>query len=109
MAVIGSTSSPEINATIEAESLTNPAIVNLSMPIANTEYEYAFPATTRKFFIQNRDPGILQLRHVSASVEYVTIFPGQVYSAEFLAAGGTVYLASPKASQTAEIEYWLKS
>jgi hypothetical protein len=109
MAVIGSTSSPEINATIDAESVTNPAIVNLAMATANTEYSYAFPATTRKFFIQNRDAGILQLRHVSASTEYVTIFPGQVYSAEFLAGGSTVYLTSPKASQTAEIEYWLKT
>jgi hypothetical protein len=109
MAVIGSTSSPEINANITPENVTNPAIVNLSMPLADTEYSYALPTTTRRFFIQNRAMGVLQLRHISSSTEYVTIFPGQVYSADFLETGSTIFLTSPKSGQVAEIEYWLKS
>jgi hypothetical protein len=106
MASIGSTnSSPK---TI-GENLVNPAIVNLELTTANTEYTYALPTNCRRFWFQNRNDGKIFLRHVSASAEYVTIFPGQVYSADLLGEGVSIYLESPKASQTIELEYWLKT
>jgi len=74
---------------------------------ADTEYAHTLPANTRMFVIQNRDNGLVRLYHTSGGSDFWTIFPGQQFPGLNLdGTGVTVYLQSPKASQTVEVISW---
>jgi hypothetical protein len=79
---------------------------------ADTEYSQALPANTKKFRIHLRDYATFRLAYVTGKVAtptdpYETIPAGsEKYEDELLAASLTVYLASPVAGKTAEVEAW---
>lgn len=90
---------------------TTPTIANLSIPLANTEVSYALPAGTKRFALQNRFDGIIKLAYTSStsgSVFY-TVWPGDEFVENDIhyAATITLYMQSPKPSQTVEIRSWV--
>lgn len=88
---------------------TTPVIVNIAIPLANTEQSYALPADTKKFRIRARGNAKLQMSFVSgdSGTNFMTIFPGNVYEETGLdISTTTVYFQSSKASETVEILSW---
>ena len=91
---------------------TMPTKYALALTAANTEYSQALPANTKKFRIHLRDFSEFRLAYITGKVAtptdpYETIPAGsEKYEDELNLATLTVYLASPAASKTAEIEAW---
>jgi len=81
---------------------------DLSMPLANTEYSYAFPAGTLNFQFQGRTNGLIKFKRTAAG-KYWTLFPGQPYfitNIKSSASAITVYFESPSTDQVVELLYW---
>lgn len=93
--------------TVSTETLTTPLVSILSMPLANTEYSFTFPAGTKEYALQNRANGLVKYKTVSLG-DYWTLFPGQPYYINNIkgSATVTVYFESPKIAQTIEILSW---
>lgn len=91
--------------------VTNPTIVNLSIPLANTEVSYVFPAGTKRFSLQNRFDGKITLAYAvgDSGILYYTIWPGNEFAENniHVSASITIYVQSPKASQIIEIRSWV--
>ncbi len=86
-----------------------PTIHNLSMPLANTEYNYTFPNNTREFYLQNRTLGLVKFAYTigSSGTLYKTLFPGGVLNEDNLELETlNIYIQSPSAGQTIEIVSW---
>ena len=90
---------------------TTPAIQNLSMPTAGTEYSFTIPAgaVAAEFF--SRECGKLQFSFVAtqSGTTYRTVFPGAEYQIDLLDAGNaaiTVYIQSTKDNDILEIVTW---
>lgn len=103
MASVGSS----LVSSLSPDALANPAIYNISLPLANTEVQHDFPAGIKQFAFQNRDIGLVKVRTTSGG-PYWTIFSGQPYYVQVLnySVGVTLYFESPKAAQTLEIWVW---
>ena len=84
----------------------------VALTLADTEYFQALPANTKKFSIHLRDYAEFRLAYVTGKVAgsvdpYETIPAGsEKYEDGLNLAALTVYLASPAADKTAEIEAW---
>lgn len=91
-------------------NIQDPEIDTLVLTVAATELGFAFPSFTRHFVIQNRDNGLLKLAYsitATSGSDYMTIFPGNFYQKSLnVESPLTVYLQSPTAAQTVEIEHW---
>ena len=91
---------------------TTPMKYVVALTSADTEYSQALPASTKKFRIHLRDYATFRLAYVTGRVAtstdpYETIPAGsEKYEDGLNLASLTVYLASPAASKTAEIEAW---
>lgn len=84
-------------------------IDNVALLLANTEYAYVFPNSTRKFSIKGRTPGTIKLAFASgqSSVKYFTIPPSGYYAEDGLDLSGvTVYLQSDKPALVVEMLSW---
>ena len=90
-----------------------PTTVNVSMPLANTEYSYTLPAGTRKFMVKLRSAtsdlklNIGKTASLSGTT-FVTVPAGGNYFEENVNSevGTILYFQSPDALQTAEIMFW---
>jgi len=94
-------------ATVAVESVSSYQIDTLSMPLAATEYSYAFPTGTKTFGFRNRNSGVLKLKHMSGGAfftfdPYVTNWVNDIKSSATI----TVYFESPSALQTVELIFW---
>jgi len=86
-----------------------PTVVNVSMPLANTEYGYNLPNNTKGFHLKLRSQNaLLKLAFTSgeSGTNYLTIpqndrFDSFEYNMDL--DNKTIYFQSPKADQTAEI------
>ena len=84
----------------------------VALTLANTEYSQALPANTKKFRIHLRDYAEFRFAYGTGKVAtptdpYETIPAGsEKYEDGLNLAALTVYLASPVADKTAEIEAW---
>lgn len=91
---------------------TTPAIYNMTMTNANTEYSQALPANTRKFTIHTRDETAFRLAFVTGKVAtptapYLTIPANKVYYEDFVnLTSKTLYFASGSAGKIIEIVAW---
>lgn len=59
-----------------------PAVTNLSMPTAGTEYSFALPANSKRILFKSRNYGKLRFAFISGdSVStYISIAPGAVFT-----------------------------
>jgi hypothetical protein len=89
-----------------------PTIYNVTLTSANTEYSQALPANTKRFSVHLRDYATFRVAYVTGKVAaptapYFTIAAnGELYNEGLDASSKTLYLASPTAGKTAEIEVW---
>lgn len=91
---------------------TTPAIYNVTMTNANTEYSQALPASCKKFLIHTRAGEAFRLAFATGKVAtptepYFSITPSDAYSEDLvLGAAITLYFASATAGAVAEIIAW---
>ena len=84
----------------------------VALTSADTEYSQALPANTKKFRIHLRDYATFRLAYITGKVAastdpYETIPAGsEKYEDGLNLTALTVYLASPVADKTAEVEAW---
>ncbi|MBA7633552.1 hypothetical protein ES703_41120 [subsurface metagenome] len=92
-----------------APGAATPALYNVTMTLAATEYNRALPANCQKFTIKCRTNYAIQLAFTAAQsgVTYLTIPPGMAYSEDMVRpAALTLYFQCPTAAQVAEIVAW---
>jgi len=90
-------------------SAATPALYNVTMTLANTEYSQALPANCQKFTIKCRTNYDVKLAFTAAAsgVTYLTIPRGMAYSEDLIRpATLTLYFQCPTAAQVAEIIAW---
>lgn len=91
---------------------TTPAIYNVTMTNANTEYSQALPASCKKFLIHTRAGEAFRLAFVTGKVAtptapYFSITPSDAYSEDLvLPTSITLFFASATAGAVAEIIAW---
>jgi hypothetical protein len=91
---------------------TTPTISNFSAALANTEYSYVIPTSSKKFIIRVRD-GLSKMKVAFAlgatSTQYITVNMGSSYEVDGLStlAGFTVYFQTNKPNQVVEIITWV--
>jgi hypothetical protein len=93
---------------VNVGAVTNPSINNFNIPMANTEYNFAFPAGTKRFLIRCRNSSILKFSYISgqSGTVYVTVPAGSSYSEENLSVAPTIYFQSSKPTEVLEILSW---
>jgi len=88
---------------------TTHEVDNLAMAVSGTEYDYTFPANTKKIQLKSREKGVIKFSYTSgqSGINYMTILPGERYELTELNTTSTltVYLQSTKDSDTLEILY----
>jgi hypothetical protein len=96
--------------TLPSTSINAPAIFNVTMTNANTEYLQAI-GTAKKFLIHTRDESIFRLAFVTGKVAaptepYFTILANEAYYEDNINQSLTLYFASPSAGKIIEIIVW---
>lgn len=84
-------------------------IDELSMPLANTYYEYQFPSNTRYFTIKARNhSGIVRIYETGSSTKFFTIGIGATYSSTQIKTENlSIWAQGSKPNMTLEIMYWV--
>lgn len=87
---------------------TEPAIYNVSVPLANTEVSQALSPSTKQFLIKVRGNATLKVAYTlgESGTNYITIPKGSVLVETGLDFTGTIYFQCDQASQTVEIREW---
>jgi hypothetical protein len=91
---------------------SSPAIYNVTMTNADTEYSQALPSNCKKFLIHTRDGTAFRLAFTSGKVAgptepYFTVPTGQAYYEDFIEPSSlTLYFACGTAGKTVEIIAW---
>jgi hypothetical protein len=83
-------------------------IINLSMPVAGTEYSYTFPQGVLQYTLKSRSGKSFTLAFESGG-SYITI-PDDNTNTEFdvkTVLGFTIYVKGTQASDTLEILLWV--
>lgn len=92
------------------ERVSAPTVANVTLALAATEYSYAFPAGTKRFFAKNRENGSIQISYSvgTSGTNYATIDVGGYYTEENISPSVslTLYFQSPSAAQLLEIISW---
>jgi hypothetical protein len=86
-----------------------PAITNVSIPLANTEYTIAFPANVRSFYIKLRK-GAAKFAFTSgqSGSNYLSIYKGSNFALDNIKSNGlSLYIQSNTASDTLEVLTWV--
>ncbi len=103
-------SGPAPLSTVSLQGAQSPTIANVVCILANTEYSYTLPPTTKQFEIGPRGVSTLKFAVISGAsgTTYVTIGSGDTrkFDAISLTLGLTVYFQSTKAGETVEIISW---
>lgn len=91
---------------------TTPHIYNVTLTLANTEYNQALPAGTKKYTIQERGGATFRLAFETGKVAtptepYMTVATSQTHWEDHIdLTGVTVYLADPTGGKIIEIIAW---
>lgn len=97
---------------LNVQVATTPAIYNVTMTNADTEYSQALPANTKKFIIQTRDGTEFRLAYVTGKVAtptapWFTVRMNGTYSEDNLTcAAQTLYFGCGDAAKIIEIIAW---
>jgi len=98
--------------TSDVRHARTPAIYNVTMTNANTEYNQALPSDTKKFLIHTRDGTSFRLAFVTGKVAtptapYFTVLTGDVYYEDMIEPVSlTLYFACASAGKIIEIIAW---
>lgn len=96
--------------TTSIRSKTTPAIQNVSLVLANTEYSITIPVNTVEFSIRTRKNSLLKLAYTAteSGTKYITIWPGETYTESAItdSASLTLYVQSSKADEIIEVWSW---
>jgi hypothetical protein len=103
----------EINpdGSINVSPIVTPLIVNISAPIANTEYSYTIPTNSKKILIRVRD-GLAKMRLAfvlgDTTIKYISMSMGAIFTEDNMktSPGFTVYFQTSKPDQVVEILSW---
>lgn len=101
MAAIGSTS-------IATESgVSTPTIFYLNMPIANNEYSYTFPQSTRELFFVNWNGGLVEYSYTSGGDTMPLNYKEAREKTKLILNGTlTIYFKCTNANGLVKIEHW---
>ena len=88
-----------------------PAIYNVTMTSADTEYSQALPTNTKKFLIHTRDGTTFRLAFVTGKVAmptapYFTVLANDIYYEDDIKATPTLYFGCASAGKVIEIIAW---
>ncbi len=90
--------------------ISTPVITTVAMPLANTQYSFTFPATTKKAFFQVEGNSKLQYSFTSGqtATNYISLHPGVGFEIEDLDLSGslTLYFEASKAGDSLQVLYW---
>ncbi|MDH3324127.1 MAG: hypothetical protein OEL89_00650 [Candidatus Peregrinibacteria bacterium] len=98
---------PTFNVTIKEAGTQK--ITNLTLSLADTEYNHSLQNGCKKLLIKTRDKSSIKLTLTSgeSGTNFLTINAGAVYYKENISLNlSTVYIQSPKAGAIVEIEEW---
>ena len=88
----------------------SPVILNISMPVANTEYVITLPQTAKRLLLRLRNSSRCQFSYIAgqSNTNYITMSAGVVYQEGELnlSAPLLLYIQCPKPAEIAEILYW---
>jgi hypothetical protein len=101
----------ETNTDALVKTATTPAIYNVTMTSADTEYTQALPANTKKFLVQCRDGTAFRLAFETGKVAtptepYLTVATDAVYYEDEVLSSATVYVGCGSAGKVVEILAW---
>lgn len=90
---------------------TTPAVYNVTMTNADTEYSQALPSGCRKFTVHCRDGTEFRLAFVTGKVAtptapYLTVPENACYWEDNVKSSGTIYVACDTAGKVVEIVAW---
>lgn len=89
---------------------TTPQIYNLSMPLANTEYQQAITNGAVKITLRTRLGAALKISFTAteSGVKYITVPPGATYEINTIRTNNlTLYVQSTVANNVLEIVEWV--
>lgn len=99
-----------INVEASINPVADPFIVNIPVPVKNTEQSYTFSDDTKKYKFKVRDGGAkTKMAYVSgeSGTNYWTISRGFIHEeVDLKITGKTIYFQLSKANQVVEITYW---
>jgi hypothetical protein len=88
-----------------------PAVQNVPMAVAGTEYTLVVPINTKQFELRSRLSGTLKIAYVvgESGITYRTVPAGCTYieTGLLLSASLTIYIQSTKTSDTLEAISWV--
>lgn len=93
---------------VEADVASIGFVRNIAIPLAGTEYSFAFPDDTKRFIVKVRETDtVLNISYASGG-EYFTLLRANVYEEQAMLTNGvTLYFVSNKPARTLEIVYWV--
>lgn len=102
---------PEVSVQ-SSEVVQTPSIQNVTLPLANTEYELVFPTGTKKFLIKTRNNGNLKASWSvgESTVTYLSIGAGVNYSEDGLnltETNRTLYITTDTPGLIVELLSWV--
>lgn len=105
----GPSSSGTITGSVNLKQVKNPALSNISIPLANTEVTIVIPAATVRFMIKARGSKI-QFAYTAGNsgTTFVTVPAGCNYSEDLIndTASLTLYVQSTLAGEIVELLTW---
>ena len=83
-----------VSGTVIISGATDVKITNFQVPVANTEYSHSLTTGLKQLTIKNRDRSTTQIAFIAGDslLNYITIYPGSVFSVGDLTfSGKTIY------------------
>lgn len=88
-----------------------PVVVNIAMPLANTEYSYILATNTKQILFKTRENSLLKFSFQlgESNINYITVPPGSSYTLEGIdpTINLTLYFQSDNSGETLEIISWV--
>ena len=93
------------------DEVSTPTVVNINVPLANTEYSVTIPQSAKEFFIKSHGLGTLRIAFSSGqtSTNYSIVWPGGAFERTRLRRNGAaldIFYRSTKPNETLELIYW---
>jgi len=93
---------------ISISGATTFTVTNVTCTLANTEYSFALPASTKKLKLRARGMSRIQIADTTGLTDttYFTVWPGECYEDDALTSAVTIYFEASKAAEVVEIITW---
>jgi hypothetical protein len=86
-----------------------PQVVNIALPLANTEYSYLLNRDVKKFLLQDRGTNDIKLafKEGESGTNYFTLKGASVYFEDGICGPIWLYMQSPSTDSVVEIIYFM--